>query len=129
MNILIVDDNAINRKILWEYLKSYGQCDMASNGVEAVEQFEAELATGNPYDLVLMDLMMPRMNGQNALNKIRDIERKHRVTMRDQVVIIIVTGASSPEELLKTSDRNSGLLKKPVRQAELIDKLKRHGLI
>ncbi|MEO5332102.1 MAG: response regulator [Magnetococcus sp. YQC-5] len=131
MNILIVDDNALNRKVLIEYLAPYGHCDVATNGVDAVEQFEAELSTGSPYDLVLLDLMMPKMNGQNAMRSIRAIERQHRVSLREQAVIIIVTGVGAPEELLKTTDfdRNTGLLKKPVKQAELLAKLKRHGIL
>ncbi|MBF0179899.1 MAG: response regulator [Magnetococcales bacterium] len=131
MNILIVDDNPINRKMLWEYLKGYGVCDMAGDGMEAVEQFEAELTTGHAYDLVLLDLMMPRMNGQNALRRIRAIERQYRIGSRDQAVVIIVTGAGSPEELLKTTDTDfkTGILKKPVRLPELTGMLKRHGLL
>ncbi|MBF0294796.1 MAG: response regulator [Magnetococcales bacterium] len=131
MNILIVDDNPINRKMLWEYLKGYGACDMAGDGLEAVEQFEAELTTGNAYDLVLLDLMMPRMNGQNALRRIRAIERQYRIGAREQAVVIIVTGAGSPEELLKTTDTDhkTGILKKPVRMPELMGMLKRHGLV
>ncbi|MBF0213525.1 MAG: response regulator [Magnetococcales bacterium] len=131
MNILIVDDNPINRKMLLEYLARYGHCDIASNGVDAVDQFEAEFTTGNPYDLVLLDLMMPRMNGQNALRKIRAIERQYSVPAREQAVVIIVTAIGSPEDVLKTSefDRNTDLIKKPVRQSELIAKMKSHGLL
>ncbi len=131
MNCLIVDDNPINRKVLLEYLAAYGNCDVAGNGLEAVEQFEAELTTGEPYDLILLDLMMPKMNGQNAMRKIRDIERKNNVQVREQVVIIIVTAVSSPKDMLMMSgcDRNTDVLKKPVKKVELMAKLKEYGLL
>ncbi|MEI6415153.1 MAG: response regulator, partial [Pseudomonadota bacterium] len=66
MKILIADDEFPNRKLLRDYLKSYGHCDMVANGKAALELFTADLEDGDPYDVVFLDIMMPEMDGQKA---------------------------------------------------------------
>ncbi|MEO5355588.1 MAG: response regulator, partial [Magnetococcus sp. XQGC-1] len=63
MKILVVDDMVENRMLLSGFLSEFGQCDMAVNGVEAVELVEAALAEEMPYNLILLDIMMPKMDG------------------------------------------------------------------
>jgi len=66
--ILIVDDEMMNRDLIAKVLKKEGfQSDEASNGFEALERLKVR-----PYDLVLMDLMMPEMDGFDAIQVIRD---------------------------------------------------------
>jgi len=68
--ILLVEDNAINQKIVLISLsKAVNHIDVASNGKEAVEMF-----TSKQYDLILMDILMPVMDGIMATKKIREIE-------------------------------------------------------
>ena len=69
-NILVVDDIEVNRIILVKILTSLGAvCDTAGNGQEAVEKFEA--SQPGRYDLILMDVQMPVMNGYEATRTIR----------------------------------------------------------
>ena len=60
MKILIVDDDFTSRKILLKYLAEYGQCDVAVDGEEAVEVFKLALNEWEAYDLVCLDIMMPK---------------------------------------------------------------------
>ncbi len=131
MNILIVDDLLNNRKFLRDLMKPYGHCDMVSNGIEAVEIFEAELTDGNPYDLILLDIMMPKMNGQQALKEIRRIESERGVAPEDETVIIMVTAVDMPQNILESfyQGRCTDYLVKPFTQKALLDKLKDYGLI
>ncbi len=71
--ILLVEDNELNSEIAVELLNEYGfQVDTAENGAEAVEKVKNS-APGE-YDLVLMDVQMPVMNGYEATEKIRALD-------------------------------------------------------
>lgn len=79
-HILLVEDNEINTEIAVELIKSTGAIiDTAKNGVEAIEKFEAS-KTGY-YDLILMDIQMPVMNGYEATNHIRNLHRPDAVSV------------------------------------------------
>jgi two-component system chemotaxis response regulator CheY len=91
MRILIVDDEYLNRYILEQLLNEYGKCDMAANGLEAVEAFKLALDEGKPYDLVCMDLLMPQLNGHDALKQIRAYEEDFGIYGLDGLKAIIVS--------------------------------------
>lgn len=80
MHVLLVDDNAINLRILSTYVRTLG-CTFATatNGYEALEAFkEATARAGGGFDVVLMDVSMPVMNGFEATRAIRALERQKR---------------------------------------------------
>ncbi|MDE7428929.1 MAG: response regulator, partial [Lachnospiraceae bacterium] len=73
--ILVVEDNDLNREIAMEILSMSGaQVETAENGQEAVEMVKA--SEEGYYDLILMDLQMPIMNGYEATSAIRDMSRE-----------------------------------------------------
>ena len=92
LRILVVEDNRINRALLCSMLKRLGYRDIeeARDGVEAVETFSAALRTSSPeggggaFDLVLMDLWMPRMDGFEAAERIVKMYREHRWSKREK---------------------------------------------
>lgn len=67
MKLLIVDDNPINQKFLFYTLKKTFEIEFASNGLEAVN-----MLNGSCFDVVIMDLMMPVMDGAEATHHIRE---------------------------------------------------------
>ena len=79
MKSLVVEDDPICGRVLQSILSNFGQCSMAGDGVEAVNAFEKSLQDNEPYELICMDIMMPVMNGNQALNVIRKIERQRGV--------------------------------------------------
>jgi PAS domain S-box-containing protein len=71
-HILVVEDNKLNQKMLCKYLTGY-TCDVANNGQEAVDKWEK---TSSSFDLIFMDIEMPRMNGIDATKTIRKREQE-----------------------------------------------------
>lgn len=90
--------------------------DFADNGVQAVELFQ-----GVHYDLVFMDMRMPKMDGWEAARRIREWESRQR---DDQVPIIALTGLSGREEIQKCRDAGcTDYLAKPFSQKDFFKKL------
>ena len=76
MKILIAEDDLSSRKFLSKFLSQYGECDVTIDGIEAVEAFMIAHDIDEPYDLICLDIMMPKVDGIKALRAIRDIERQ-----------------------------------------------------
>ena len=74
MRTLIVEDDFTSRLLLQTFLSRYGECHIAVNGKEAVAAFRAARESGQWYDLICMDIMMPEMDGQTAVKEIRALE-------------------------------------------------------
>ena len=104
--ILVVDDSKLNRRMLIKSLKANSHlCDEAEDGVEAVEKVRKTFIDGGLYDAILMDFMMPIMDGPTATKLIRD--------MGYTGVIIGVTGNALPSDVshFTISGANCVLLK------------------
>lgn len=100
MKILIVDDEFANRRIMLEILSPYGICHVATDGEEAVADFETAWAEGKPYDLLCLDIQMPKMNGQEVLTKIRAIEEQKDIPIPAGVKIIMATAMNDSKNNL-----------------------------
>ncbi len=109
-SILIVEDDRATRHLLAEVLKSAGySVTMAQDGARA-----EKLARAEPFDLMLLDIWMPRMSGLELLSRLRDAPRRPRV--------IVMTSDDTPETLLKAvREQAHQYLKKPVDPTALVD--------
>lgn len=131
MRALIAEDDYISRRIVKEILSAYGTCDVAADGEEAVQAFSQALAEENPYDLVCMDIMMPRLDGQGALKKIRATEREHGVAAAQEVKVIMTTALDDPKNIVEAYYRGgaTAFLVKPITRQKLLQEVHGLGLI
>ncbi len=134
MKILIVDDEFINREVLKAILEPYGSCILAENGEEAVTLFKEALAADSPFELVLLDILMPIMDGQEALKKMRKTETLyHKMSLDEKkpAFILMVTTVEDLRQLTEAfiEGRCNGYLNKPIDAEELIGRLKKHQVI
>ena len=107
--VLLAEDNELNREIAVELLKMTGmEIDCAANGQEAVERF---LAGGDLYDLILMDVQMPVMDGYQATETIR----RSGHPKAKSIPIIAMTADAFHEDVVKASEAGmNGHLSKPI---------------
>lgn len=129
--ILIVEDELITRRILSQILSQIGDCDVASNGNEAVNSFRAAWEEQNSYDLICMDIMMPEMDGHQALSRIRDMEKNLGISESDGVNVIIISALDDPKNVVKAFMKGgaSSYLAKPVIKEKLFKKIQDMGFI
>jgi two-component system chemotaxis response regulator CheY len=112
------------------FLADHAEIEVAVNGREAVDQFQLALSQQKPFDLVLLDIIMPEMDGQQALKLIRFAEQHDLTPDRKKAVIIMTTALNSPEnmeEALWEGDCTDYLVK-PIVRADLMAMLRRYGL-
>ena len=114
--ILLVEDNELNREIAEELLKQYGfLVDIAENGAEAVKKVKNS-APGT-YDLVLMDIQMPVMNGYEATEQIRALEDPALAKIR---ILAMTANAFDEDRKQALKCGMDGFLSKPIVMEELI---------
>ncbi|MBF0134799.1 MAG: response regulator [Magnetococcus sp. DMHC-1] len=131
MKCLIVDDVLENRRLLHGILSPFALCDMATDGAEAIKFVETSLDEEKPYDLILLDIMMPNVDGLDALLKIRAMEREYGMTGPREAVIIMVTANDSPLAAIEAFFKGycTDYLTKPITRQALLDKLHEYGLV
>ncbi|MCX5814462.1 MAG: response regulator [Proteobacteria bacterium] len=131
MKVLIAEDDFTCRKLMQGILSKYGECDIAINGEEAVEAFKVAWTEGNPYDLICMDIMMPNMDGHEALAKIRGIEAEMGIVNSTEVKVIMTTALGDPKNVMKAlyKEGATSYLIKPIGKQSLLGELSKFGLI
>jgi two-component system, chemotaxis family, chemotaxis protein CheY len=128
---LIVEDDFISRRILRELLNSYGDIEIAVDGEEAVTAFRLAHDAKAPYELICMDIMMPKMDGREALRQIRQLEKELEVPPNLEVKIIMTTALDDPKTVFDSfyQDGATAYLVKPISKQKLIRELRALGLL
>ena len=101
MRILIAEDDFASRKVILKFLSVYGECDVTVDGMEAIDAYMMALEEGDPYDLVCLDVMMPIMDGYQALKNIRDIEKEHNIPEEKRSKVIMTTALNEEKNVKK----------------------------
>jgi len=94
LKILLVEDNLLNQRVVTFSLKKYDhEVTIANNGLEAVEKFGE-----NKFDVILMDIMMPVMDGLEATVKIREAEKKYGIEKRTPIIALTANTMDNDKE-------------------------------
>jgi two-component system chemotaxis response regulator CheY len=130
MKTLIVEDDFTSRLLLQSFLALYGECHIAVNGKEAVDAFRLAADCGSPYDLVCMDILMPEMDGNEAVKQVRALEEERGVLSSRGAKIVMTSAVTDPREVCESF---KGLcdyyLFKPIDAGRLLGYLKEMRLV
>jgi len=120
--VLMAEDDFISRKMLLGILKNKADCDIASNGLEVLEAYYCSVEENLSYDVILLDIEMPLMDGLEVLSEIRKDEKKRGVMLGKGIPIIITTSHKQPtlEAFNKGCD---DYMMKPIDAQTLIEKI------
>ena len=130
MKILLAEDDFVTRKFMTEFLSKYGECDVTVDGMEAVDAFMMALEDDEPYDLVCLDIMMPTMDGYQALMGIRNLEKERNITGDKQAKIIMTTALNEEKNVKMAFELGCTVYSgKPIDKERFEQVLKKFGLI
>ncbi len=129
MRILIAEDDLASRKFMQQMLKSYGECDIVVDGIEAVDAFLLAWEEKEPYDLLFLDIMMPKLDGLKALKIIRDLEKDKKIKPEDRIKIIMTTALNEQQTVYSAFDLGcEAFAAKPINQSKMREVLSKMGV-
>jgi len=127
MRCLIADDVSILRRIIENILNPFFEVILVNNGQEALKKFEESLKKKQPFDVVFLDIMMPKLNGIQTLEKMRQIELIYEVQKKAKIIMVtILSDQDSVEEALEKGC--DGYILKPYSPYNVLKALKRYGI-
>lgn len=130
MRILIAEDDLVSRKFLFKFLSKYGECDLVVDGLETLDAFLMSFKEERPYDLVCLDIMMPKVDGVKVLKAIRDLETMKGVIPENRCKVIMTT-ALAETELVQNAFAIGceAYAAKPIDTVKLVEVMQKLGLI
>ena len=129
MRILIVDDSEFSREVVRRTMAEYGECVTADDGAEALEAFSEALEAARPFHLVFMDILMPRMDGHETLQAMREMEREREA--EHPVIAVMITALDQDVDMLRSFVREnaSAYIVKPLTREKIIREMQRVDLL
>jgi len=131
MKSLIVEDEFTSRMQIKYFLEEFGYCDIAINGLEAIEAFKMAIKLNKPYDLICLDIKLPEKDGHMVLKEIRKMEEEMEGPQSGKTTKIFMTTAMG--DIKNVNDAYYHLcdeyLVKPIEKGKLVEKLIEHHLI
>lgn len=128
MKVLIAEDDMASGKFLMKLLSKYGHVDLARDGIEAVDNFVKAASSEEKYDLVCLDIMMPKIDGYKALESIRNAERKLGIPRISRSKIIMISALDEGFDSSYASDDYDEYICKPIDIVKFDNIIKKMGL-
>jgi len=103
---------------------------VAPNGTKALEAVQASLEQDTPFDLITLDIMMPEMDGQDALIRIRALEQQKGIPQNQRAKVVMTSALDDSKNVLLAQEHQcDAYLVKPIRVDTFLTQLRSLGLI
>ena len=132
LRVLVVEDDFMVRQVIRDILEQNGATvDIAVNGEEAVQAFRVAWRREQPYDLLCMDIMMPVMDGHEALVKIREVEKSLGILGPEEVKVIMLSALDDAKTVMKAYYKGgaTSYIVKPIDKERLLLEMQHIGLM
>jgi len=126
MKFFIVDDDFVTGSKLCSILSDYGQCDVATNGSQAITMIDQGLRSGSGYDLVMIDIHLPCATGWAVLKMLR--AREQGAGIKSSKKLIISSQGTQQNVSLAGMYKCDAFLLKPIKREVLFEKLAELGI-
>jgi len=126
MRILVIDDNPLDRAIIAKLAKQYGCCDSVEDGLSGIDAFHRARAIRQAYDLIFLDVMMPKLDGISVLKTMRereDADTSHRA----KIVMVTMLGDAESVVTAVRAGCDSYMVK-PVSSSSFQEKIQALGV-
>lgn len=128
MKILIVDDEQTSRKMIRGFVSRFAVCEEAEDGQEAVNAFINAWENWSPFDIMTLDVEMPEVGGQEALQQIRGLEKSKNVPGDKQVKVLMVTMHQDKETIVSCIESGcNDYITKPLDKTVILQKITKLG--
>jgi two-component system chemotaxis response regulator CheY len=130
LKCLVVEDDFTSRLLLQKLLAPYGDAHVAVDGEEALVAIQLALEAGEPYDVICLDIMMPRLDGQSALKGLRQREEAFGFPIGTGAKVLMTTALKDHRNVMEAfREQADAYLVKPVDRQKLVQHLGRLGVL
>lgn len=128
MRILVAEDDMVSRKFLARFLSQYGECDIVVDGLEALDAFLISIREEKRYDLICLDIMMPKVDGVKVLKAIRELETQKGILPEKRSKVIMTTALAETQFVQDAFEIGcEAYAAKPIDTGKLVDVLLKLG--
>ena len=129
MKVLIAEDDIASGKFLSKLLSRYGEVVLATDGIAAVDEFVKSVSEGKEFDLVCLDIMMPKIDGYKTLQSIRDAERKLGIPRIARCKVVMISALDEDFDASYASNDYDDYICKPIDIMKFESIIKKLGLL
>ena len=129
MRVLVAEDDVASGKFLSKLLQRYGEVVLTTDGIQAVDTFVAAANEKNFFDLVCLDIMMPKIDGYKALASIRDAERKLGIPRISRCKVIMISALDEDFDASYASEDYDDYICKPIDVMKFDSIIKKLGVV
>lgn len=128
MKVLVAEDDIASGKFMQKLLSKYGEVVLTKDGIEAVDEFVNAVNENARFDLVCLDIMMPKIDGYKALASIRDAERKLGLARDSRCKVVMISALDEGFDASYASDDYEEYICKPIDIMKFDNLIKKLGL-
>lgn len=130
MRILIAEDDRTSRTFLSKFLSGFGEVDVATDGMEALDFLMDAVRKKEKYDLLCLDIMMPKVSGIQVLKVIRTMEKQHGIPEEEHLPIIMMTALADMDYVDQAFDLGcDAYASKPIELDKVEEVMRSLGLV